>query len=231
MRRPVSSLVGAAVLAAAVWGAGVPEAVAAPAETHFSVAFVADEGPAPVTGTTFTFEARLVAGQDPVAGAAVTLAVRPYGASAFTKAADATTGPDGYVTAKVRLTRSSTLRWVYSGNAEYTDASTAFVRTVGSRVHAAVRDASLARSQRVVVVGRTTPLKPGTAVSLWRGSVPCFCVDNVQTRIAVGRIAKDGTFRLTAKFANPGSKQLFVKVNAGGGTTTGYSKYLRVRVR
>lgn len=231
MRRPVSSLVGAVVLAAAVWGAGVPVAVAAPAETHFAVAFVADEGPAPVSGTTFTFEAHLVAGQTPVVGAAVTLAVRPYGASAFTKAADATTGPDGSVTAKVRLLRSSTLRWVYSGNAEYTDTSTAFVRTVGSRVHAGVRDASLARSQRVVVVGRTVPAKPGYSVSLWRGNVPCFCAGGASVRIAVGRIRPDGTFRLTAKFANPGSKQLYVQVNAGGGTTTGYSKYLRVRVR
>lgn len=231
MRRPVSSVVGAAVLAAAVWGAGVPDAVAVPAETRFSIAFVADEGPAPSAGTTFTFEARLVAGSTPVAGAPVTLAVRPYGATAFAKAADATTDSDGYVSAKVRLTRSSTLRWVYSGNAEYTDASTAFVSTVGSVVKASVRDATLARKQRVVVVGRTAPLKPGTAVSLWSGSVPCFCVDATQKRIAVGRIAKNGTFRLTVRFSRPGSKQLFVKVGAGGGTTTGYSKYLRVRVR
>lgn len=232
MRRATGGLAGLALLAVALVGGGVPAAWAAPAPSAILVAFVVDEGPAPVAGSKVWFDATLMSGDAPVGGAVLTLLARPYGATQFTPVAAAKTDPNGYASTRVALNRSSTVRWAYAGDAEHEPTtSQAFVRTVGSKVVARTADASLDSGQKLVVTGRSYPAKPGYGVSLWRGKIPCFCVGADSTRVAGAKIRPDGTFRLTVKFANPGSKQLYVKVNAGGGTTTGYSKYLRVRVR
>ncbi len=229
MRRALSALVGL-VLATAL-GLIAP-AYAAPAESTFQVAIVVDEGPSPAAGTVQQFSANLTSGAMPIAGVPVTLTARPYGATAFTAIGHGTTDEDGDVTVSAALRRTSRIQWTFAGDgAHAATSSVAYLRPVGSRVAARALDRTLRGRQRVVVVGRAVPLKPGHRVSLWRGDIPCFCVGTSSTRIAAGTVRPDGTFRLTARFARPGVKKLYVKVNAGHGNDIGYSAYVRIRVR
>lgn len=231
MRRLLTVLAGLTLMLPVVALSGVAQA--APAETTFEVAIVVGEGPDQPAGR-FEFSANLVSGSDPVADAPVTLLGRAYGASSYSTLATATTGSDGYVHATAVLQRTTRYEWVYAGDATHAaTTSSAFTQNVGTRVRAHAHDTSLRGRQPVVVDGRTSASKAGQRVSLWRGDVPCLCAPTGHTtaRIGVATVRADGTFRLTARFARPGAKQLFVKVEAGHGTTAGYSRYLRIRVR
>jgi hypothetical protein len=220
-------------LAGSVLVAGPAEAVPTPpAAPTFQIGIVADEGPAPASGSRLTFDAALVSGETAVDGVEVTLTARPYGATAFTTIGHGTTAADGTVSVAARLATTARIRWVFAGDDEHAATTSAdYVRTIGRKVSARALDRSLTKRQKVVVVGRANPKKAGLAVSLWRGDIPCFCQGTSSSRIAVGRIRPDGTFRLTARFARAGTKKLFVKVNAGAGNDTGYSRYLVIKVR
>jgi len=231
MRRTPSALAGAILLVGTVVALVPGSFAAGPTATEFHYGIVANEGPPPVGGR-FDYQAVLVdEDQHPVAGVPAVLQVRSYGEKNFHQAASATTAPDGTVQASTVLTTTSTVRWVFAGTAEYAaSTSVPYRELVAPRVTARVQDNTLRGKQRVVVVGTSNPLKPGSRVSLWRGDKPAFAPDLHMTRIAVGTIRPDGTFRITARFANPGAKKLYVKVNAGHGTAEGYSAYVRIRV-
>ena len=231
MRRTASMLLGLA-LAGSVLVTGPADAVTEQAESTFQIALVADEGPAPVSGSRLSFDAALVSGANPVDGVAVTLTARPYGATAYTVIGRGTTAADGTVSVAARLTTTARIQWVFAGDTEHAaTTSVGYVRAIGRKVSAHAQDRSLAKRQKVVVVGKANPKKAGLAVSLWRGDVPCFCQGISSSRIAVGKIRPDGTFRLSARFARPGTKKLYVKVNAGAGNDVGYSRYLVIKVR
>lgn len=231
MRRPLIGLVGLALLGATL-STGTALAVTT-TPTQFQIAIVAGEGDLPASGSKVEFDATLVDDADaPVAGAAVTLSVRPYGSSVFTPAAQAVTGTHGSVTVAIALTYTSAVRWSFAGDSEHAaTTSPAYVQPMAPRIAAHANDTTLTARQQVVVVGRTGPNKAGNRVSLWRGDKPAFMPGLEMTRIGVGVIRPNGTFRLTARFAAAGVKRLYVKVNAGKGNGVGYSKYLRVRVR
>lgn len=231
MRRTGSMLLGLA-LAGSLLVAGPADAVTEQAEATFQIALVADEGPAPVSGSRLRFDAALVSGEEPVDGVEVTLTARPYGASGYTAIGHGTTAADGSVSVDARLTTTARIRWVFAGDGEYAaTTSDGYVRSIGRKVTAHAQDRSLTKRQKVVVVGRANPKKAGLGVSLWRGDVPCFCQGTSSARVAVGKIRPDGTFRLSARFARPGTKKLYVKVNAGAGNDIGYSRYLVIQVR
>ncbi|MCX6396409.1 MAG: hypothetical protein NTV23_07990 [Propionibacteriales bacterium] len=232
MRRVSGVLLGLVLVGAVVVAGGAAQAVLT-VPSHFEIGIVAGEGPPPVAGSSFSFSATLVdEGQEPVAGVPVTLSARPYGSSTFITVAQAVTDDAGYARAEAVLRRTSVVRWSYAGNVEHgATTSAAYVTFVGSPVTAHATDATLRRQQQLVVVGRTAPSKAGSRVSLWRGDKPAFAPGLEMTRVAVGLVRSDGTFRLTTRFPHTGTKRLYVKVNAGHGNAEGYSKYLVVRVR
>lgn len=219
------------VLLATAWAVG--PAYAAPATTTQFAIYIVGDGPVPAAGTSFSFDAQLLTPDDqaPVAGVPVTLEVRPYGGSAFAPVAHAVTDAAGQATARAVLYRNSAYRWSFAGTSGLAPTTSgSLVQEVGSRVTVRVADSSLTRRQRVVVSGRAAPLEPGHRVTLWRGDRPSMALGTSRTRIAVGVVGADGTFRLTARFAHRGLKKLYVLVSAGDGNAAGYSRYLRVRV-
>jgi hypothetical protein len=230
----LSAAVAALCMLSAVFALGPflgPAGATSLTSTEFQIAIVADAGP-PVAGTRSYFYATLHSGTGPVSGVPVTLQGRSYGSTTFSALAHAVTDAYGGVSVTAVLRRTTALRWSYDGDSSYAGTvSHSYVQQVAPRVVAHAVDATLRAGQRVVVRGRTQPLKPGTRVSLWRGDRPAFAPDLHYVRIAVGAVHADGTFRLAAGFAHPGAARLYVKVNAGHGTTTGYSNYVRIRVR
>lgn len=231
MRRLSVALTGLAV-AGVVLVPVSADAVAAPSEFHIGI--VADEGPAPAAGTVFGHQARLVSGgvDAPVAGAPVRLMVRPAGQSGFTVARTVTTDGDGYASASVKLVRTTAYRWEFAGTEDHAAAtSPVLVDAVGSRVGVSQPKGPIRRGAKVVVTGTTYPAQPGKRVSLWKGDKPAFAPDLEMTRLAVGTVRADGSYRLVVRFARSGPKRLYVKVAAGGGNAAGYSRYVRIRVR
>lgn len=231
MRRALICLLGL-VLVAAMGGTGSAQARAAQ-QTQFEVARVIEEGPPRAAGRSFSFLAALLdEDQRPVVGVPVTLLARGYGEADFSPVAETSTDEYGNVRAEAVLHRTSAVRWSFAGNSDYAASmSIPYSQNVGSRVTADAVDRTVARHRRVIVVGTSKPTKPGSRVSLWRGDKPAFMPGLQMARVAVGVVRANGTFRLSARFAGPGAKRLYVKVNAGHGTATGYSPYIRVRVR
>lgn len=211
--------------------------LAAPAQgiasTDFRVAYLGSDGPAPAAGTPQTYDAVLESSGTPISGAPVTLMARTYeSGTSFVPVAHGTTGADGSVEVRAALRYTSLVEWTYAGSDQFAPTtSPGFVFHISSRVFAHALDTTLSRRQPVVVVGRSAPLKPGQRVSLWRGDIPAMIPNQSFTRIAVGRIRADGTFRLAARFVHPGTKRLYVKVAAGSGNDPGYSRYLHIQVR
>ncbi|MCZ4500152.1 MAG: hypothetical protein JWQ74_2707 [Marmoricola sp.] len=211
-----------------------PADPAPPAATWFAVELVVDGLPE-VSGTSMGFAAGLRADSDSPAlvGAQVTLLGREHGSTTYRALAEGITDQNGAVRVNAVLHRTTALRWRYAGSEGYAaTTSDAVVNRVAARVSAHARDSSVTRAQKVVVGGRAGPDKVGQHVSLWMGQIPVpLSPAPAPLRIANAVVGPDGTFRLSRRFHATGSKQLFVKVNHGRGTTEGYSGYFRVRVR
>lgn len=231
MRRRFAGL--AALLLVGLTVGMAPAGANVPSASHFDVFVVVGEGPPPPPGSTAEFSTQLLdAHQVPIAGAPVTIETRPFGSDSYSPVGQTTTGADGRADERLVIRRTSAVRWHFAGDADHVATTSAsVVSSVGSPVTARVLDASLRRHQKVVVSGRTAKVKAGRQVSLWRGDKPAFAPGVQMTRVAVGVVRPDGTFRLTARFAHPGAKRLFVQVSPGGGYAVGYSRYLRLRVR
>lgn len=229
MRRILGVLLGPVLVGAVL---AVPPAHAVVAESSFEFGIVVGEGPAPTPGRQLTYGATLVSGSNPIPGVPVTLAAWPRGGTSFVPVGHGTTAADGTVSITVALRKTSVLRWEFGGTVDYEPSKSAgFTQEIGRRVPARVADSTVRGRQRVVVTGSALPLRPGLRVTLWRGTVPSMVVGTAPTRIAVGTIRSDGTFRLTARFAHPGAKKLYVRVAPGDGNAAGYSRYLRIQVR
>jgi hypothetical protein len=204
-----------------------------PAADHFVVAILDAQGPAPLAGVTAVYETSLLDdAQEPVAGVPVVLEVKAYGGSSYSVAAHAVTAPDGGASASYVVHRNTLVRWFFAGNTVRA-ATTSLVihELVGVPVSAHDKASRLSRHKQVVVLGHTLRIKAGDRVSLWNGDILHFGPRLKMTRIAVGKVRPDGTFRLTAGFTHTGSKKLYVKVIAGHGYADSYSKYLHIRVR
>jgi hypothetical protein len=213
--------------------APLPAASAAPAQSFFAVAVI-DELVAPVAGQPVTFDTTLLTtGGAPISPASVSLEVRPYGAAAFSTAATATTDTSGHVAVTLVLTRTTAYHWTYSGVQGTYDPTTSptLVRGIASRVTAHARDRSLHRGQRLVVRGRTFPVKAGCRVVLLRGRVGPLIMGPPPVRLARSTVRADGSYRLAHRFHKRARMRVVVKVASCAGNEAGFSPYLRVRVR
>ncbi|MFL6158972.1 MAG: hypothetical protein ACJ72D_23025 [Marmoricola sp.] len=222
-----------AVLVAMLAGMAVatPAGAAPTAPSEVLVSVVADEAP-PVSGQAVSFEAALVSAGNPVAGATLTLMGSPWGTSGYAPLASTTTDSTGAGHLAAVLRSTTRLYWSYAGDGVHeATQSPVFVQNVAAAVTAHLRAPSVRSHHRFVVVGRTSG-RPGQRVSLWRGRVPAPLSDGAAPhRVATGVVGADGRLRLTARFARPGTRTLFVKVAAGPANAAGYSRYLHVRVR
>ena len=214
-----------------VLGAG--DAVAAdPQPTRIALLIVMD-GPLPVAGSEVAFTGSLMSGTAGVPGRSGQLWVKPAGDAEFTLAATATTDSKGFVEAQVVLRRTSDVRWVFTGDAEYAASqSEDWTQVVRTRVGARLGDRSLSVGQRLVVRGATYPKQPGHTVSLWAGTAPLTIWDSGKDRVRLARavVRADGSYRLVTRFERVGKRRLYVQVKSGGPTTTGFSPYRYVRV-
>lgn len=232
MPRLLAAVLAALALLGPVGPGSTASAASGATPTQIDQAFVADLQP-PVAGQVVTFTAVVRSGSAGVPNVSVTLLTRPAGATGYLPVATVVSDPDGNVSADVRLTRTTAITWRFDGDSSYASARTdPYAQPVATRVRASANDLTLRRGQRLVVAGTTFPAKPGSRVSLWRGQIPYPLTQGpAPSRVAVGVVRADGTLRLVARFRHRGVKQLFVKVAGGGGNVTGYSRYLRIRVR
>ncbi|MFL6061578.1 MAG: hypothetical protein ACJ72E_10125 [Marmoricola sp.] len=228
MRRVLSVLAGLLVVVAATSAAHAAD----PKPTQIDFAIVISEGPPPAAGHRFDYQATLSSESVPLAGADVDLLVRPFGSSTFSVARHVVSDAQGAVSASVVLTRTSQVRWAYTGVGPYASTeSFAYHQDVGAPVRARAQDTTLRGRQQAVVTGRTDRVKAGMRVTLMRGQVPCFCPGATSVRVAGATVRRDGTFRFAVRFAHPGAKRLFVRVAPGRGTSLGYSRYVVIHVR
>jgi hypothetical protein len=227
MRRVVVALLAFALL----WVLPAPAASAATATALYRYG-VADLG-AQVAGRSTGVSAVLLSGPDdaPMIGRQLSVSVKQFGSTVFTPVGDATTGAEGVATTSLVLDRSAIVRWDFAGDDSYAPSTTEYLVPVSSRVDLRANHRSLHRGQRLVVRGRTFPVKPGCTVRLWRGELRPLVQGPEPVRLAVARVRADGRFRLVHRFHARGRMRVAVTVGACAGNDRGLSSYLRVRVR
>jgi hypothetical protein len=191
-------------------------------------------GSTPLSGPT-DFSSTLTTPQgDPLSGVAATLRVTSYDGT-VTEGHGVTDG-FGEVTVRVPVLVRSRIQWFFGGSGEYgPSTSEPFVWRVRPRVYLTLNDNTLRVGQRLVVRGRTHPLRPGHVVRLWAGSAPRTAPSTVPSvkpvLLARAVVGADGRYRLVRAFAKRGPRILFVTVSAGNGTLQGWSAERVVRVR
>jgi hypothetical protein len=213
--------------------APLPAASAAPLpQPTFRVTTV-DSLRAPVAGQPVVFDTTLVdPNQSPIAGASVSLEIRPYGASAFSTAKTTTTDADGHAAVSLVLTRTTAYQWTFTTDGQYESTSSpTLIRFIAPLVTAHARDRSLHRGQRLVVRGRTFPAKAGCRVVLLRGRVGPLVMGPPPVRLARSTVRADGSYRLAHRFHRKARMRVVVKVASCAGNEAGFSPYLRLRVR
>jgi hypothetical protein len=234
MRRPSLS-VPCAVLGLVLGGLLLPATSAAipcvVTSTSMTRVVVADAR-FPVAGQPYFFVASLRTDSDqPVPNATVELWAKRVGQSGYTKVAQTHSDPDGVASPVTTLTRNTSLYARFPGDSCYsasqTDAVLTYVSTAGTM---RVNDRTLRIGQRLVVTGKTYPIKPGLRVTLYRGTVPFPNSPTRPTRLARAYVRADGTFRITKRFHSAGRKRLFVGLPGGSGNAYGYTRYRRVTV-
>ena len=229
-QRATKRLAVVLVALAVLWLAPVPAASAATVTALYPVQ-VDDLSPR-IAGTTTDVSVRLMTDQDVVPGQQVTLEVRPYGASAFTPAGTATTDATGLATVWLPLDHTATVRWTFAGGDGYDGtASAAYPVLIAPRVGIRVNDRTLRRGQRLVVRGRTFPVKAGCTVKLWRGELRPLVLGPRPVRLEVSKVRSDGRYRLVHRFHRHTRMRIAVTVSRCAGNDRGLSRYVRIRVR
>ena len=221
----------ALALMLAVWLAlPVLPAAADPAPTTIYTLTVADSDP--VAGRATDFTAVLGSGDAAVSGVELTLWLRPYGASAFVAAGQATTDVNGSATVWVTLQHDVQVQWTFAGNPDYAPStSTAYLLPVAPRVTIRVNDRTLRRGQRFVVRGQSSPAKIGCTVKLWRGELRPLVQGPSPVRLAVSSVRSDGSYRLVRRFHHRARMRVAVTISPCAGNSRGLSSYVRIRVR
>lgn len=213
-------------------GALTMGAQAAPGQsTTFAIVGI-DSPRLPVAGQAWPFETELLAGYEPVAGAAVTLEIRPAGRTRFLPVVTVRTDDQGAALARVGLIRNTKFRWRFPGTAGFEPTvSRAFTIFVAPKVTTRASSLAVRPGQQFAATGWTFPIAPGTPVDLVLGRYqagigPAF----EQRTLATTRTRRDGTFRLPWRFNGVGVKRLFVRVHSTTRSSVGYSNYLIVHV-
>ncbi|HSV39335.1 MAG TPA: hypothetical protein VLI04_11300 [Nocardioidaceae bacterium] len=232
MKRSIIALLAALGLVLPIGSATAQE----PLPTAFLLAFVTD-GPIIRAGEPVDLSATLVLENTttPVPAADVLLQVKPYGVDTFSTKAALQTDAQGHVGISVTSTKTYRYRFVFAGNLAFAASSTGpVVQKLGSFATIKISDRTPAVGQRVVVSGRTKPVKAGHTVWLYRGRSAhgAFTGPNGNKHVLLAKsvVGKDGRYRIPVRFEGDGRKRLFVDIAAGGGNLLGYSDYLRVTV-
>jgi len=223
----------AAVLGLVFSGLAASPAEAVTAPTEIVISRIID-GPVTVAGHPLTVNAQLRSAGVPVAGATLTLMIRPYGSTTFHKYSAIETNAQGSVSVTFVRWRNTRIKWLFDGTADYDPSSSSpYTEYISTHVGIRVSDTTPRVEQRVVFTGRTGPIKPGHAIRLYRGYTsrggfgpphdPPVLLDT-------GVVRSDGTYRLVARFHAEGVRRLFVQVAPGHGNTTGWSPYRWVTV-
>jgi hypothetical protein len=224
-----------AVLITAVLVVSGPAVSARPAGTPTTILVgVVADAPPTRAGDSITAFGVIESGGSPLAGAAVQLQERVYGASTFSTVGTATSNASGQFSAvSPALVHNATFRWYFPADGGHDTATSAtwFVR-VSPRVGIRVSDRTPATGQRIVVRGHTHPAKSGNRVSVWRGTKPFegFGPVTKHTRLVRGHVRADGSYRLVIRFYATGKRRIYVRVGRGGGNAAGYSAYRRLTV-
>jgi len=223
------------VLAIAALVASGPSAVGAPSTTPTSLVTVVIADAPPIrAGTQAGALGVLMASGTGVAGRAVHLQMRPYGATTFTTVGTDVSDSSGNLDLVTPvLLHNSRFRWVFDGDATYAPSvSSVWFAPVSTRVGIRVSDRTPHTGQRVILRGRTYPAKPGIVVSAWRGTKPVqgFGPTTRHTLLVKGRVRADGTYRLVLRFPTTGKRRLYVRVASGAGNVAGFSAYRWVTV-
>jgi hypothetical protein len=207
-------------------------AASALAQSEFRIVVV-DDLVAPVADQPITFDTMLLTTDNaPISPASVSLEIRPYGTSVFTTAATTSTDASGHAAVTLRLSRTTAYRWTFSGDNDFTGTSSEpVVQSVAPRVTARAHDRTLRRGQRLVVRGRTFPVKAGCRVTLWRGELRPLILGPKPVRLARATVRADGSYRLVHRFHKKARMRVVVKVASCAGNSAGLSPHLRVRVR
>lgn len=154
-------------------------------------------------------------GTAPIVGAPVTVWSKTYPATAYSKIATVTTDSTGKATYSSKPTVQTTYQFRYAGSEPTNGAANSglLVVNVATKITKNVYDSTVTTTQPVLVYGLTVPAKPGTTVTLYRGT----------TAIGSARVASDGTYLIQARITVKGKFALVVKGAAGTGNLAGTS--------
>ena len=123
------------------------------------------------SGAAATLSATVTSGAAAVPSARVQLWAKAFGATVFTPIASATTNAAGVASVVVKPTKNTAYKWGYDGVANLTEASPVLSaqRVVNSRIVITTRPlaTSFRTTSKLVVIGATTPAKPGATVSVY----------------------------------------------------------------
>jgi hypothetical protein len=207
-------------------------AASAAVGSEFRIIILDDLG-GPVATQPISFDTTLVTtAGDPIPAAEVTLEIQSYGAATFAPAGSTLTDDYGHAKVSVQLLRTSAYRWTFAGKDGFTATSSQpLVQGVAPQVTARAHDRTLRRGQRLVVRGRTFPVKAGCRITLWRGELRPLMVGPKPVRLARATVRSDGSYRLVHRFHKKARLRVVVKVADCAGNIRGLSPYLRVRVR
>lgn len=185
-----------------------------------------------VAGRPTELSATLVDGDQPVPGEVLSLWLQSAGSPDFVEAAQATTDDNGTASVGVVLDRNATVQWRFGGSPSRAESqSTPYVVQIAPDVTRHARDRTLRRDQRLVVRGRTFPVKAGCPVELWRGELRPLVLGPKPVRLARSTVHADGSYRLTRRFHHRLRTRVAVVVPACGDNGRGLSAYLPIRVR
>lgn len=185
-----------------------------------------------VAGQPTEFTARLVDSDTPVPQALLTLWLQPSGSSDWQEAGRATTDDSGTATVSVVLDRNAAVQWrVGEASDQAQMVSTPYVVQIAPVITRHASDRTLHRGQRLVVRGRTFPVKAGCAVELWRGELRPLAAGPKPVRLARATVRADGSYRLVHRFHHRLRARIAVVVPACADNGAGLSAYLGLRVR
>lgn len=204
-----------------IYGTVGTDAVTADFEPASTFSYVSGGGTL-TAGAAGTLSAVLKSGTTVLTSKPVEVWAKPYGASSYTKVATVTT--DGYGLARyaIRPTVQTAYYFKYAGAEPSYGSAQSAVQTVyvRTKITKNVYDTTVTTTQPVLVYGLTVPAKPGTIVTLYRGTAG----------IGSARVASDGTYLIQARITVKGKFALVVKGAAGTGNLAGTSSASYVTV-
>lgn len=159
----------------------------------------------------------------PIAGESVRLYAKAYPATSYHLVATRTTDANGYASDKLTPLVATTYKWTLPPQdfAPVTSATRSV--KVKTRLTAHVSDATLARTQNLVLTGSTYKHRPGATVQLRR------VTSTGSTLVQSVKVASDGTYRFRHTLP-AGKRRVYVHIGSGSGELANNSRPISVTV-